>query len=320
MIINMSDKENKIEKWLLPLLAIAITISWIIEGRSRHFGPSSASLFVWGVYSSGEIFSTGLLILGILNIMLFICIIIRILTLINPQKKYISFIRENPGNFYVIATIFSLIFTIYSTFELMDLKYLDLGEPGIGIVALYLEFVLLAILTIIMKQKRKYNIAIFLMLIILLPIGVYYSYEPQLEKGLLISHDLFTEREDGYHTYRIPALISMPNNTIIAFCEGRKDSPSDFGNIDMVMKRSTDGGQTWSQMKVIWDADELAVQNACPVYDNVTETLFLLVILDRKDTYILNSTDFGITGTLMVLVRGTAYSCKMEDYWFRASI
>jgi Neuraminidase (sialidase) len=61
------------------------------------------------------------------------------------------------------------------------------------------------------------------------------------------SIDVFKSGTEGYHTFRIPAILTLPNNTIIVFCEGRKNSQSDFGYINMVMKRSIDNGKTWSK-------------------------------------------------------------------------
>src|ERR1039457_4497144 len=65
--------------------------------------------------------------------------------------------------------------------------------------------------------------------------------------------DVFVSGEGGYHTYRIPALIVTSNQTLLAFCEGRKNSASDTGDIDLLLKRSTDGGKTWSEPQVVWD-------------------------------------------------------------------
>lgn len=109
------------------------------------------------------------------------------------------------------------------------------------------------------------------------------------------SIDLFYKGENGYDTFRIPALLALPNSTILAFCEGRRYNDSDFGNIDMVMKRSVDGGLTWGPMRVIWDLGELAVQNPCPVHDKDTGTVFLHVVADRRDHFLLSSKDLGLT-------------------------
>ena len=90
-----------------------------------------------------------------------------------------------------------------------------------------------------------------------------------------IQNDVFVSGRDGYHTYRIPALITTKAGTLLAFCEGRKNSKADSGNIDLLLKRSTDGGQTWSRQQMIWDDAENTCGNPCPVVDAETGTIWL---------------------------------------------
>ena len=53
-------------------------------------------------------------------------------------------------------------------------------------------------------------------------------------------------------TFRIPSIIKVPNGDLLAFAEGR-ESLRDEGDIDLVMKRSSDLGQTWGELQVIID-------------------------------------------------------------------
>ena len=70
---------------------------------------------------------------------------------------------------------------------------------------------------------------------------------------------------EAYHSFRIPTLIKS-NNALIAFAEGRKNSTSDFGDIDLVYRRSLDGGRTWEALNILYDLDSLAVQNPVPIF------------------------------------------------------
>ncbi|SEN60718.1 sialidase family protein [Nonomuraea pusilla] len=56
---------------------------------------------------------------------------------------------------------------------------------------------------------------------------------------------------DGYHTFRIPAAVVTPSGAVLAFAEGRRGSAGDSGHIDLVLKRSTDGGGTWGELRVV---------------------------------------------------------------------
>ncbi|MGB0761310.1 MAG: sulfatase-like hydrolase/transferase, partial [Rubripirellula sp.] len=65
---------------------------------------------------------------------------------------------------------------------------------------------------------------------------------------------LRTRGDDGVHTYRIPGLATTTTGTLIGVYDVRRRSGGDLpGDIDVGMSRSTNGGQTWDQMKIIMD-------------------------------------------------------------------
>lgn len=57
--------------------------------------------------------------------------------------------------------------------------------------------------------------------------------------------DLFVGGVGGYASYRIPGLVVTANGVALAVCEARRDGPGDWGTIDILLRRSTDGGRTW---------------------------------------------------------------------------
>ncbi|MEZ5355131.1 MAG: sialidase family protein [Bryobacteraceae bacterium] len=87
--------------------------------------------------------------------------------------------------------------------------------------------------------------------------------------------DVWRAGEDGYHSYRIPALLRTRRGTLLAFCEARKNSRSDAGDIDLVVKRSRDGGRTWSGQQLVADQGPNTIGNPCPVEDRRTGTIWL---------------------------------------------
>lgn len=109
---------------------------------------------------------------------------------------------------------------------------------------------------------------------------------------------LWTAGQDGYHTYRIPALLVTAKGSVLAFCEGRKTGSGDHGDVDLVMKRSTDGGRSWSPHSVVHEeggAAKITIGNPCPVVDAKTGTIWLPFTRDNKAVFITCSTDDGVT-------------------------
>lgn len=88
---------------------------------------------------------------------------------------------------------------------------------------------------------------------------------------------IFTSGEEGYNTYRIPSLIVTKQGTLLAFCEGRVREGGDSGDIDLLMKRSSDNGESWSNTIVVWDDADNTCGNPCPVVDQMTGEIFLLM-------------------------------------------
>jgi len=99
----------------------------------------------------------------------------------------------------------------------------------------------------------------------------------------IIQAALFTAREDGYHTYRIPALVVTTQGTILAFCEGRENTASDSGDIDIVLKRSLDHGATWEPMQVVVDDGVDTCGNPAPVVDRTTGVIWLPFTKNKGD-------------------------------------
>jgi sialidase-1 len=84
---------------------------------------------------------------------------------------------------------------------------------------------------------------------------------------------VFVSGKDGHKVYRIPAIISLPTGELLAFCEGRVNDAGDFGDINIVMKRSADQGKSWSALETVVDYEKLQAGNPAPVVD-LTDPVF----------------------------------------------
>jgi len=78
---------------------------------------------------------------------------------------------------------------------------------------------------------------------------------------------VFVSGEEGHKSYRIPAIISLPNGNLLAIAEGRVHHAGDFGDVNIVQKISTDKGKTWGALTTIVDYDKLQAGNPAPVVD-----------------------------------------------------
>lgn len=78
---------------------------------------------------------------------------------------------------------------------------------------------------------------------------------------------VFVSGEDGHESYRIPAMVKAPNGDLLAFAEGRVHNAQDFGDINIVMRRSTDQGKTWGALQIVVDYDKLQAGNPAPIVD-----------------------------------------------------
>jgi sialidase-1 len=68
-----------------------------------------------------------------------------------------------------------------------------------------------------------------------------------------------------YASFRIPAVVATAEGTLLAFAEGRRDSAADTGDIEIVLRRSTDGGRTWADPRVVADNRSDTAGNPAPV-------------------------------------------------------
>lgn len=140
---------------------------------------------------------------------------------------------------------------------------------------------------------------------------------------------VWQQSDSNYGMFRIPSIIVTRKGTVLAFAEGR-EGQGDAGDIDLVLKRSTDNGKTWSKHIVVWDDGKNTCGNPCAVVDQITGRILLMMtwnsgdygedeiikknVDDTRRPYITYSDDDGLTWSTPVDLTKT---CKNPDWgWY----
>lgn len=112
------------------------------------------------------------------------------------------------------------------------------------------------------------------------------------DKPWFESANLWNARDGGYETYRIPGLVVTPRGSVLAYASARV-SPGDWSDIDVVMRRSTDGGQTWSASRVLVGDTKGVTDNPVAIADAQTGAVHFLFQHDYERCYYMRSDDDG---------------------------
>ncbi len=121
--------------------------------------------------------------------------------------------------------------------------------------------------------------------------------------------DLFTAGEHGIALYRIPGIVVTSKGTVLAYCEARRNSRSDWGEIEVHLRRSTDGGNTWSAPQRIAhhgdrirgtsgktaDDEQQTVNNPVAIVDRVSGSIEFLYCINYARCFSIRSLDDGVT-------------------------
>src|SRR4051794_21318995 len=115
---------------------------------------------------------------------------------------------------------------------------------------------------------------------------------------------VFKSGQGGYHTYRIPVIVRAKNGDLLSMAEGRKNSAADHGDIDIVLKRSTDDGKTWGPLQLVQDEEidpkaKVWIGNPTPVVDQTDPKhpgrIWLAFTRSNAKMFVTSSDDNGKT-------------------------
>lgn len=143
---------------------------------------------------------------------------------------------------------------------------------------------------------------------------------------------VFQAGQDGYFTYRIPGIVVTARGTVLVYNEARRNSSSDWGTIDLVMRRSTDGGRTFSPPRIVAHApvpisrNPIAIERKQGALTDITYNnpvaiaardgvVHFLFCVEYMRVFYMRSTDDGNTFSTPVEITGALDALKSEYAW-----
>src|SRR4051812_17246360 len=145
--------------------------------------------------------------------------------------------------------------------------------------------------------------------------------------------DLWVGNTGGYAHYRIPGIVVTARGSLLAYCEARKDIRGDWGTIDVLLRRSSDGGKTWDAPRKIVtppkgvgknpvalrqklaDPDEVTVNNPVAIVDRRGGAIHFLYCVEYARCYHMRSDDDGLTFSAPVDITPSFEAFRSEYDW-----
>jgi sialidase-1 len=144
--------------------------------------------------------------------------------------------------------------------------------------------------------------------------------------------ELFRAGEGGYALYRIPGIAATGTGALLAYCEARKNERGDWGTIDVLLRRSVDGGRTWESPRRIADPPpvpknpvavrqnlaregEVTVNNPVAIADRSPGVVHFLYCVEYARCFYMRSEDDGRTFSRAVDITSAFEAFRPEYDW-----
>lgn len=170
------------------------------------------------------------------------------------------------------------------------------------------------------------HITIYLTALLLSTMCAARAAEPLLEKS-----EVFPPGFNGVVRYRIPGIVVTPKGTVLAYCEARRNDHKDWGEIEVHLRRSTNGGKTWLPSQHIAHratriegnphkptaegAREQTVNNPVAIVDRVSGAIEFLYCVNYARAFSMRSTDDGVTWSKPVEITAAFEPFRAKYDW-----
>jgi len=158
------------------------------------------------------------------------------------------------------------------------------------------------------------------------PLTAVHADDPLFEKSKVFPPGL-----NGIARYRIPGIVVTNKGTVLAYCEARKNDSKDWGEIEVHLRRSTDGGKTWLPAQHIAHqgdriqgnphknddigAREQTVNNPVAIVNRETGAIEFLYCVNYARCFSMRSTDDGVTWSAPVEITASFEPFRKKYDW-----
>lgn len=147
---------------------------------------------------------------------------------------------------------------------------------------------------------------------------------------VLHTSEVFLPKLNGIARYRIPGIVVTNKSSVLAYAEARKNDSADWGEIEIHLRRSTDGGTTWQPSKhiahqgerfegipgkTIGREHEQTVNNPIALVDRETGAIEFLYCINYARCFSMRSTDDGLTWSEPVDITPTFEAFRKHHDW-----
>lgn len=126
--------------------------------------------------------------------------------------------------------------------------------------------------------------------------------------------DLFEVPQEGYLSYRIPCIVVSRNGTVLAFTSARR-AVSDWADIDLMLRRSLDGGKTWQPRRIVAQDGKATIDNPTAIVDEQTGAIHFLYQKNYAQVFYMRSDDEGATFTPPVDITAAVAGYRSQYHW-----
>jgi sialidase-1 len=155
---------------------------------------------------------------------------------------------------------------------------------------------------------------------------------PLASGPLFTQANLFAAGDEGRKIYRIPGMVVTKKGTVLVYCEGRLKTGGDWDTIDIFLRRSTDGGKTFSPARIVGHVntpierspvaierkqgkpEDITYNNPAAIADRNGAVHFLFCI-DYMRVFYMRSDDDGKTFTKPAEITSTFDSFRPAYNW-----